>query len=84
MTSLGVGKEMTNVGPSGDVYVTVVWEAGDLTYSKVFHIDADETIKIWAYYDVIITDYYVKLKFEARPALASDNSQGNIEIERRQ
>ena len=76
---ISVGREVINRGGAGKVFVSV--KCGGLSSSKVFYMDKGEKIIVMAYFKISVPGVVIT-EWTARPALPSDTSQGEIEVER--
>ena len=74
-----VSIEIANRGGEGEVFVIATWVEGGLTNSKVLYMDKGEKAKLRAYFKGEATG---KIEWTTRPALPSDSSHGEIQIER--
>lgn len=71
-----VGKTIRNNGAAGNVYLEV--RAGDLTYSKVFFMEAGESVEAWISFGYSLSP----ATWSVRSARERDTDQREIGIER--
>lgn len=80
ITGVTIEKEVKNRGGAGEVFVTVDAGSQDLSGSKVFYMDKDESVVIQAHFRVFESFFSRTFKWETRAAMPGDVSQGEIEV----
>jgi len=74
------GKDLTNQGDAGDVFVSVTWKGNkEPSATKVFHMEAGEKVKVWYSFGCRA---FGTLIWKARLALPFDTSKGRMSVER--
>lgn len=77
------GAEIKNRGEPGSVFVNAVLENANKSYSEVFYMDQNETVKVWVLVKGLsLVPWSEHVKWTTRRALSGDTSDGNILVER--
>ena len=75
-----ITKELRNRGGSGEVFVSLTCKENNLSASKVFYMDKDESALVEVHFALSTSYFYCPFKFTTRAALPDDTSQGEIRV----